>query len=119
MYMYSKDEKDDFIFAFVSIFPHRENIGIDFRVLCQDRTWKRFKKHALSNSQVQYFLSIYIASVQFIKNRTFASLSQVDLLFKNEVEGMHRTTLFPVTEGDEIPDKSIWESRLGKKKWCI
>ena len=85
------------------------------RVLCQDRLRRRFKKHIQSNSQVQHFSFICIANIRFIKKHFFASLSHVDLFFKDEVEGMHRTTLFPVIEGDIIPDNFLPTSLL--EKW--
>jgi len=64
---------------------------------------------------VQYFFYVSIASVRFTKNRIFASLSHVDLFFKDEVEGMHRTTPFPVAKGDDIPDNFLPTALL--EKW--
>jgi len=56
---------------------------------------------------VQYFSSICIASVRFTKKHFIASLSRVDLFFKDEVEGMNRATIIPITEGGIIPDNFL------------
>jgi hypothetical protein len=69
----------------------------------------------LSNSQVHFFLCIINVSVRFTKNHFFASFSHVDLFFKDEVEGMHRTTPFPVAKGDDIPDNFLPTALL--EKW--
>ena len=80
---------------------------MNVRVLCQDRTCKRFKILVRSNSQVQYFSFICIASVRFTKKHFIASLSRVDLFFKDEVEGMNRAPIIPITEGGIIPDNFL------------
>ena len=109
--------KNDFISGFVFLFPHWENFRMNVRGLCQDRTCKRFKILVRSNSQVQYFSFICIASVRFTKKHFIASLSRVDLFFKDEVEGMNRATIIPITEGGIIPDNflpttllEVWEN---------